>query len=125
MMPAVALATADKRGHRHDPARVFDPPFAVAYATDLVRRIVAGYGARTWGDVRAGWALPKWARPDSTAEGKAVAIERFERRLSQVASQGADPYLAGKTLTTRNYPGFTTVLHALLAAEGRTKAQVA
>ena len=54
MMPAVALATSDRRGHTHDPARVFDSPFAVAYATDLVRRIKVGYGAETWGDIRAG-----------------------------------------------------------------------
>ena len=125
MLPATALATADKRGHRHDPARVFDPPFAVAYATDLVRRIKVGYGAQTWGDIRAGWALPKWARPDSTAEGKAVSIERFERRLSQMASMGANPNLASTSVSTRNYPGFTTVLQALLAADGRTSANAA
>ncbi len=125
MMPATALATGDHRGHKHDPARVFDPPFAVAYAADLVRRLRVGYGAKTWGDVRAGWALPKWARPDSTADGKAKVIERFNRRLSQVASKGADPNLAIKTFTTKHYPGFTAVLHALLAAEGRTSSAVA
>ena len=119
MRPATALATSDKRGHKHDPARVFDPPFAVAYATDLVRRLVVGYGAKTWGDIRAGWALPKWARPDSTADGKAKSIERFEERLRQVASMGADPQLASKAVSTRNYPGFTSLLHALLTAEGR------
>lgn len=125
IMPAVALATADERGHLHDPARVFDPPFAVAYAADLVRRIKVGYGAQTWGDIRAGWALPKWARPDSTAQGKAKVLERFTERLAQVASRGVDTELATKTFTSSNYPGFTTVLHALLAADGRTGAQVA
>ena len=125
IMPAVALATSDDRGHLHDPARVFDPPFAVAYAADLVRRIKVGYGAQTWGDIRAGWALPKWARPDSTAEGKAKVLERFARRLGQVASRGVDTDLASKTFTTRNYPGFTRVLHALLAADGRIGAQLA
>lgn len=119
MMPAVALATSDERGHRHDPARVFDPPFAVAYATDLVRRIKVGYGAETWGDIRAGWALPTWARPDSSAEGKAVVIDRFIDRLGQVASMGADRELATRAINTKHYPGFTAVLHALLVAEGR------
>ncbi|MEM7160252.1 MAG: hypothetical protein AAF799_45865 [Myxococcota bacterium] len=119
IMPAGALATSDKRGHAHDPARVFDPPFAIAYATDLVRRIKRGFGARTWGDIRAGWALPRWANPDSTAEGKGRVLERFERRLAQVASMGADPELAIKAVDTRRYPGFTTVLHALLEADGR------
>lgn len=121
IMPATALATSDDRGHMHDPARVFDPPFAVAYATDLVRRIKVGYGAETWGDIRAGWALPKWARPDSTAEGKTVVIERFNKRLDQVASMGVDRDLATKGINTRHYPGFTAVLHALLVAEGRMK----
>lgn len=125
MMPATALATGDHRGHRHDPARVFDPPFAVAYATDLVRRLRVGYGSKTWGDVRAGWALPKWGRPDSTADGKAKVLERFDRRLDQVAFRGADPGLASKTFTTQRYPGFTAVLHGLLAAEGRTSSAVA
>ena len=125
MMPVVALDTGDGRGHRHDPARVFDPPFAVAYATDLVRRLKKGYGAKTWGDIRAGWALPRWAKPSSTAEGKAVVIEKFIKRLGQVASMGADANLATKTVSTKSYPGFTTVLHALLAAEGRTQAGAA
>lgn len=125
IMPAVALATADERAHTHDPARVFDPPFAVAYAADLVRRIKVGYGAETWGDIRAGWALPKWARPDSTASGKAVVLERFAKRIRQVRSMGVDQDIATKTFTTRNYPGFTRVLHELLAADGRTGAQVA
>ena len=119
MMPAVALATSDDRGHLHDPALVFDPPFAVAYAADLVRRIKVGYGAQTWGDIRAGWALPSWARPDSQAEGKAITIERFEKRLGQVASMGADRDLASKAVSTTHYPGFSAVLHGLLAAEGR------
>jgi len=122
MMPAVALATSDDRGHLHDPARVFDPPFAVAYATDLVRRLKVGYGAQTWGDIRAGWALPKWAKPDSTAEGKADVLERFQRRLEQTSAMGADPDLVTKAVSTRKYPGFTAVLHALLVAEGRMKA---
>ncbi len=122
MMPVVALATSDKRANRHDPARVFDPPFAVAYAVDLVARLVRGSGAQSWGDVRAGWALPSWAKPDSEAEGKAVVLERFERRLGQVASMGADPSLATKPVRIGHYPGFTKVLHALLAADGRTAA---
>lgn len=123
MMPAVALATSDARGHVHDPARVFDPPFAVAYATDLVRRLKVGYGAETWGDIRAGWALPKWAKPDSAAEGKAVVLERFDARLEQMSGMGADPTLAAKAVSTRHYPGFGAVLDALLAAEGRTQAR--
>jgi hypothetical protein len=121
IMPAVALATSDDRGHMHDPARVFDPPFAVAYATDLVRRLKVGYGAETWGDIRAGWALPSWARPSSEAEGKLVVIERFIERLDQVSSMGADPALATEAVSTRHYPGFTKVLHALLVADGRRK----
>lgn len=121
-MTSTALATRDKRGHNHDPARVFDPPFAVAYATDLVMRLRTGFGAETWGDIRAGWALPKWSRPDSTAQGKARVLERFDENLRAVASRGADPDLAGKPVDTSKYPGFTATLHHLLEADGRTGA---
>src|SRR5690606_22797644 len=48
--PAVALATADGSAWRHDPAYVFVPPFAVAYATDFVVRLARLREPATWGD---------------------------------------------------------------------------
>ena len=122
IMPATALATADKRGHTHDPARVFDPPFAVAYAVDLAARIARNYSARTWGDVRAGWALPRWAKPSSTAVGKARNQENFRRSAAALSHLGVTADIDRLAVKTSSYPGFTHVLHALLAAEGRTQA---
>lgn len=122
IMPATALATADKRGHTHDPARVFDPPFAVAYAVDLAARIARNYGAQTWGDVRAGWALPRWAKPSSTAAGKARNQENFRRSAAALGNFGVAANIDQLAVKTSSYPGFTHVLHALLAAEGRTHA---
>ncbi|MCR9165536.1 MAG: hypothetical protein ACE37F_00785 [Nannocystaceae bacterium] len=121
IMPATALATADKRAHTHDPARVFDPPFAVAYAVDLAARIARNYGARTWGDVRAGWALPRWARPEAVSEGKTRNQERFRRSAAALRSFGVAPNIDQLPVKTAGYPGFTHVLHALLATEGRTR----
>ena len=122
IMPATALATADKRGHAHDPARVFDPPFALAYAVDLAARIARNYGAQTWGDVRAGWALPRWAKPSSTAAGKARNQENFRRSAAALGEFGVAPNIDTLPVKTSGYPGFTHMLHALLAAEGRTQA---
>lgn len=122
IMPATALATADKRAHTHDPARVFDPPFAVAYAVDLAARIARNYGAQTWGDVRAGWALPRWAKPSSTSEGKARNQERFRTSAAALGSFGVAPNIDRLAVSPDSYPGFTHVLHALLALEGRTHA---
>ena len=121
IMPATALATADKRAHTHDPARVFDPPFAVAYAVDLAARIARNYGARTWGDVRAGWALPRWAKPEAVSEGKAKNQERFRRSAAALGSFGVAPNIDQLAVKAASYPGFTHVLHALLATEGRTQ----
>ncbi len=122
IMPATALATADKRGHAHDPSRVFDPPFALAYAVDLAARIARNYGAQTWGDVRAGWALPRWAKPSSTAAGKARNQENFRRSAAALGEFGVAPNIDKLPVKTSGYPGFTHMLHALLAAEGRTEA---
>lgn len=122
IMPATALATADGRAHTHDPARVFDPPFAVAYAVDLAARIARNYGARTWGDVRAGWALPRWAKPDTVSEGKAKNQERFRNSAAALRSFGVAPDIDQLPVKSSSYPGFTHVLHALLAKEGRTHA---
>ena len=119
MMTATALGTRDKRGHNHDPARVFDPPFAVAYATDLVYRLRTGAGARNWGDIAGGWALLKWARHDNQGEGKQKVIERYNKNLRNQKSRGADVDLATKSVRTSSYPGFTATLHYLLQAEGR------
>lgn len=119
LMPATALATADRRGHNHDPARVFDPPFAVAYAVDLAQRLARNYRAKTWGDVRAGWALPRWAKPSSTAVGKARVIGNLRESAATLGALGVAPDIATRPVHISDYPGFTHVLHALLNAEGR------
>lgn len=121
MMPATALATANGRARTHDPARVFDPPFAVAYATDLFVRLARNYGAETFGDVRAGWALPRWANPSSTAAGKQVSLGRFDKNVQRTTGLGVDRHIASRGFSTRDYPGFTALLHTLLAAEGRAQ----
>ncbi len=115
-MPATALATWDKRGRIHDPARVFDGPFSVAYATDLAYRLKRRNGARTWGDVRAGWKYPSWATKPNTHEGKARTLRRFREALETVEGP---PDLPGRSVDTSVYPGFGAVLAALMAEDGR------
>jgi hypothetical protein len=118
MMTATALATGDEFGVNMDPARIFDPPFQVAFASDLVNDFRKGYNAQTWGDVRAGWALPKWAKPDNNSEGKAKVIANFKKALNRVG-RGVDTELYKKTFTAKHYPGFKSVLTQLLEFEGR------
>lgn len=118
MMTATALATGDEYGVNMDPARIFDPPFQVAFAADLVNDFKKAYGAQTWGDVRAGWALPKWAKPSNDSEGKAKTIDNFKKALNRVG-RGVDTSLWKTTFTAKHYPGFKSVLHQLMESEGR------
>ena len=117
MMPATALSTGDKVGYNMDPASVFVPARAVALATDLVSDFVKNWGAETFADVRAGWALPAWAKPTNTSEGKAKRVKTFKERLLKVASKGVDPNLWKKKIDIGRYPGFHALLLDLLAFE--------
>lgn len=111
LMPATALATADRSATTYDPKTIFDPLYATAYATDLVYRLLRSYGPRTWGEVRVGWAAPSLiAKPDS--DRYAATIGRFRKDLQK---NGVDPSFADEPVPGHgNYPGFQIVLNALL-----------
>lgn len=106
--PIVALSTSDGAGRRHDPAYVFMPQFAVAYATDLVTRLMAGRSAPTWGSLWARWSdlLPAVTTP-SQAQG---SFEDFLRRTQRF---GSDPSIIERRVDAGRYPGFSRVARAL------------
>lgn len=112
--PAVALATADGTARRHDPAYVFMPAFAVAYATDLVVRL-AGPAPATWADLWDRWraivppvGYPPTRRNDSLADS-----------LVRTAKRGADPAIVGQPVEVAAYPGFDALARQLKSTELR------
>lgn len=111
--PAVALATADGTARRHDPAFVFMPPFAVAYATDLVMRLASG--SPTWTEVWTRWGAivppvgyPLTRRNDSLADS-----------LGRAARRGADPAIVDQQVRVEGYPGFEALVRHLKSIELR------
>lgn len=117
LMPHVALATSDKRARIHDPARIFDPAFAIAYQTDLIVRLRKKNGARKWDSVWAGTAAPKYAKLPSS---KLPGVRTNMRKATEAMSNFDVPLsLRDQVADIRKYPGFTAVLHGLMEADGR------
>ncbi len=115
--PAVALHTLDEAARRHDPAYVFVPSFAVAYATDYVVRLAGRFGsaAPTWDEIWARWGAslpavgyPATRRHDTLADSLARAVRR-----------GADPGIVDQPVSVSAYPGFETVARQLKTSELR------
>lgn len=113
--PAVALATADGAARRHDPAYVFVPPFAVAYATDFVVRLVGEGEPATWRRVWDRWCghmpavgYPPMRRNDSLLDS-----------LTRTAKRGADPGIVDQPVSVAAYPGFEALARQLQANELR------
>lgn len=113
--PAVALVTADGAARRHDPAYVFVPRFAVAYATDLVVRLATQAPAPTWLDLWGRWratvpcvGYPPTRRNDSLADS-----------LGRAARRGADLGIVGQPVSVAGYPGFQALARQLQSAELR------
>jgi hypothetical protein len=113
--PAVALATADGAARRHDPAYVFVPAFAVAYATDLVVRLVGEAEPPTWREVWERWrgvvpaiGYPPTRRNDSLADS-----------LARAARRGADPSIVERRASVTGYPGFDALARQLKSNELR------
>lgn len=120
-IPGNALATTDKVGRMMDPARVFDLPYALAFAADMVVRLRKHWGATNWDRVRAGWASPDWADEHISHKGRQRVHGHFrEALIESEEAYGVDRYLDDRGVNVRSYPGFEAVLAALLAAEGRT-----
>jgi len=119
LMPTTALNTSDKRGRIHDPARVFDLPFAMAYMTDLVYRLRTKDGATNFDRVKAGWKYPKWAKEPATHSGRQQTHANFLEALNATKSYGVDQKLYLRGVNVNEYPGFGAVLLGLLKADGR------
>lgn len=113
--PAVALATADGAARRHDPAYVFVPPFAIAYATDLVVRLAAQGPAPTWTELWDRWrtALPCVGYPPTRRN------DTLADSLGRAARRGADPAIVGQRVSVEGYPGFQALARQLKSAELR------
>jgi len=112
--PAVALATADGAARRHDPAYVFMPPFAVAYATDLVVRL-AGPEPTTWREVWERWRnlLPPVGYPPTRRNDTLI------ESLTRAARRGADCGIIDQRVIVKAYPGFKALAKQLKAGELR------
>jgi hypothetical protein len=112
--PTIALATADGSARRHDPAYVFLPPFAVAYATDLVARLVGGTEP-TWSEVWDRWRaiMPPVGYPPTRRNDTLVDS------LARSARRGADPAIVGQRVSAAAYPGFDALARKLKTAELR------
>jgi hypothetical protein len=113
--PAVALATADGAARRHDPAYVFVPAFAVAYATDLVVRLAGEVAPPTWREIWDRWraivpaiGYPPTRRNDSLTDS-----------LTRAARRGADPSIVDQRVSVAGYPGFDALVRQLKASELR------
>jgi hypothetical protein len=113
--PAIALATADAAARRHDPAFVFVPSYAVAYATDLVVRLVGHGPPPTWRDVWDRWRalLPAIGHPPTRRN------ESLADSLSRARRRGADPGIVEQRVSVAGYPGFEAVARQLKARELR------
>jgi hypothetical protein len=119
LAPTTALNTSDKRGRRHDPARVFDLPFAMAYEADLVYRLRTKNGAVNFDRVRAGWKYPSWADEPLSHSGRKGVHDRFLEALAATKEYGVNQKLHLKGVSVHRYPGFAKVLKAMLVADGR------
>lgn len=113
--PAVALATADGAARRHDPAYVFVPHFAVAYAADLVVRLVGPSESPTWRQVWDRWraqmpaiGYPPTRRNDSLLDS-----------LTRTTKRGADPGIVDQPVSVAAYPGFEALARHLQMNELR------
>jgi len=113
--PTVALATADGTARRHDPAYVFMPPFAVAYATDLVVRLVGEGEPPTWTELWGRWraALPAVGYPPTRRN------DSLADSLGRAAKRGADPQIVAQRVHVADYPGFQAVARVLQSTELR------
>jgi hypothetical protein len=120
LVPTTALNTSDGRGRLHDPARVFDLPFAMAYMADLAYRLRTKHGAVNFDRVRAGWKYHGWADEPLSHSGRRGVHERFLEALAATKQYGVDQKLHLKGVSVHRYPGFGAVLLGLLKADGRT-----
>lgn len=111
--PAVALTTADGSARRHDPAYVFVPPFAVAYATDRVVRLAQAGSPPTWLELWRRWAagLPAIGYPPSRRN------DSLHDSLRRSARRGADLAIVDQAVRVQAYPGFVTLLRQLREGE--------
>lgn len=115
--PTVALHTADGAARRHDPAYVFVPTFAVAYATDYVVRLAGRLAPSTptwrelwhhWGASLPAIGYPATRRNDSLADS-----------LARTARRGADRGIVDQPVCVAAYPGFEAVARQLESSELR------
>lgn len=116
LMPAVALASSNA-AHMMDPARVFDPAYAVAFATQHVRNLHRNYDGRDYQSIRAGWAAPSFAHPGIQSDREALSAKHF---AEAIAATGVRPDLASRQVQVPgSYPGLLPILIAVLEADGR------
>lgn len=113
--PIVALATSDGAGRRHDPSYVFMPHFSVAYAADVVVRLLGGLEAPCWADVWTRWdrMLPRVTAP-SQAHGT------FDEFLERTQRWGADRSIIERKIDPRRYPGFSRVARQLQSSDSNS-----
>jgi hypothetical protein len=113
--PATALATADGAARRHDPVNVFVPPFAVAYATDLVVRLAGKEQPPTWDELWARWGarLPAIGHPPSRRN------DSLADSLARCVRRGADPEIVSQRVSVGGYPGFDALARQLKTSELR------
>jgi hypothetical protein len=119
LMPVVALSTSDKAGYEMDPARVFDLAYAGAFAADLVYRLRTKYEAVNWDRMRAGWRSPTLAKKRLSDPRRKAVHDRFLEAIEATKGYGVNQAIHRKGVSVRRYPGFSSVLHALLEHEGK------
>lgn len=118
LLPATALSQ-DPLGHAMDPARIFDPAFAVAFAAALVHSLYTRYDARIWSDVRAGWKRPALAKTSLVHPDKQALLQRFDSDLRDLEALGLERSFKDRAVHVQAWPGFLPVLRATLRADGR------
>jgi hypothetical protein len=113
--PTTALATTDGAARRHDPVNVFVPPFAVAYAADLVVRLAGQTPVTTWSELWDRWGalLPAVGHPPSRRN------DSLADSLARCVKRGADPEIAGQRVCVDGYPGFDALARQLKTSELR------
>lgn len=119
LMPVTALNTYDKVARDMDPARVFDVPFAAAFAADLVFRLRKKHGAVNFDRARAGWASHTLATKPPSNTTRMRIHRNFMESIRETKHHGVDQNLDKKGVNVKRYPGFATVLRKVLEAEGR------
>lgn len=107
LFPYVALNTYDGSAKNVSPTSVFDPYYSIAYGIDLAYRLKKKYGAKTWFDVRLGWASIDILKKKP---GQKV-IEIEDRLLNSAKENNINPeFLYETDLNFGSYKGFKNTL---------------